>query len=217
MRERRERVFTTFQVAEMCSVQPSTVIKWANQQRIRVYTTPGGHRRVRKSDFMEFLKKYNLPIPEEMGAGRLQVLVVEDESDLGQLLTRTLQRSSKELEVHWTRDGVEALLEIGKTPPDLIILDVAMPIVDGMRVLATLRSDPKTQAIRVIGMTGQRLPAERLENFKKNSHAFFVKPFKMSEMIAKSLDLLGLSPAVKPRVAVAARGRPRLSDGTAVR
>ena len=99
MREKRERVFTTFQIAEMCSVRPTTVIKWANQQRIKAYTTPRGHRRVLESDFLEFLKKYNLPIPMELGAGRRRVLVVEDETDLGQLLVRSLQRASKDLDV----------------------------------------------------------------------------------------------------------------------
>jgi excisionase family DNA binding protein len=197
MREKRERVFTTFQIAEMCSVRPTTVIKWANQQRIKAYTTPGGHRRVLESDFLEFLKKYNLPIPLELGAGRRRILVVEDEADLGQLLVRSLQRASKDLDVRWTRDGVEALLDIGKNPPDLVLLDVAMPLVDGTRVLATLRSDPKTQGVKVIGMTGQRLTNERLEAFKKNSHAFFLKPFKMADVLAAALDLLGLLPDAK--------------------
>lgn len=191
MHDKRERVFTTFQIAEMCNVRPTTVIKWANQQRIKAYTTPGGHRRVLESDFVDFLKRYNMPLPAELAPARRRILIIEDEADLGQLLSRALQAGSKQYDVRWTRDGVEGLLDIGKNPPNLVLLDMAMPLLDGARVLATLRSDPQTRDIKVIGMTGQRLTGERLERIKSHTHAFFTKPFKMNEMVAAVSDLLG--------------------------
>ena len=61
MFEKLEKTYTTFQIADICNVRPTTIIKWANQQRIKAYTTPGGHRRIRESDLLDFLKKYNFP------------------------------------------------------------------------------------------------------------------------------------------------------------
>jgi excisionase family DNA binding protein len=191
MSEKRERTFTTFQIADICDVRPTTVIKWANQNRIKAYTTPGGHRRIRESDLLDFLKKYNIPIPSDLlDGGRKKILIVEDEPDVGQLLVRTFQKASKVLDVQWVRDGVEGLLAVGQSAPDLVVLDVEMPLVDGARVLATLRSDPKTKDIKIVGMTGKKLDDEKLAYMRDHTDDFHFKPFKVADLVKKAIDLL---------------------------
>lgn len=195
MSEKREKTFTTFQIAEICNVRPTTVIKWANQSRIKAYTTPGGHRRVKESDLLSFLKKYGIPIPDDLSiAGRKKVLIVEDEPDVGQLLVRTLQKAGENLEIQWVHDGVEGLLAVGQSTPDLIILDVEMPLVDGARVLATLRSDPKTKDIKIIGITGKKLDDDKLRYMKDHTDDFHFKPFKVSELVTRAMELLNVTP-----------------------
>src|SRR5881394_2171972 len=99
MPDKKEKTFTTFQIADICNVRPTTVIKWANQARIKAYTTPGGHRRIRESDLMEFLRKYNIPIPDDLASGnRYKILIVEDESAVAQLLVRAFQKVAKDVE-----------------------------------------------------------------------------------------------------------------------
>lgn len=195
--ERRERTYTTFQIADICNVRPTTIIKWANQNRIKAYTTPGGHRRIRQVDLIEFLKKYNFPIPGDLQEKPPRVLIVEDENDVGLLVSKALQRAAKDLDVQWTKDGVEALIAIGQQPPALVILDVEMPLVDGARVLATLRSDPQTQKIKVIGMTGKRLLSDKIKFMHQHTDGFFYKPFKVAELVQKSLELLGVPQPAK--------------------
>ena len=198
MSESKERTFTTFQIADICNVRPTTVIKWANQNRIKAHTTPGGHRRIKESDLLAFLRKYNIPVPEEMAAaGRKKILIVEDEPDIGQLLVRTFQKASKEVTVQWTRDGVEGLLSVGQSTPHLVILDVETPLVDGARVLATLRSDPKTKDTKVIGMTGKELEDEKLRFMRDHTDAFYFKPFKVAELSKKAFELLKVVPLEK--------------------
>ena len=186
----RERIYTTFQVADICNVRPTTVIKWANQNRIKVYTTPGKHRRICETDLLSFLKQYSFPIPADLEERKRRVLVVEDEADIGLLLTRSLQRADKGMEVHWAKDGVEGLLAVGQNPPDVVILDVDIPLVDGARFLATLKSDPQTHAIRVIGMTGKRLNSNKLTFMREHTDAFFYKPFKVDELVGKVTEFL---------------------------
>lgn len=198
MNEKREKTFTTFQIADICNVRPTTVIKWANQNRIKVYTTPGGHRRAKESDLLEFLKRYGIPIPDDLlSGGKKKILIVEDESDVGQLLVRTFQKSSEELDIQWVRDGVEGLLAVGQSSPDLVVLDVEMPLVDGARVLATLRSDPKTKNIKIMGMTGKRLDDEKLRYMRDHTDAFYFKPFKVGELVKRALELLKITPAIR--------------------
>ncbi|MGQ0644583.1 MAG: response regulator [Elusimicrobiota bacterium] len=195
----REKIYTTFQVADICNVRPTTVIKWANQNIIRAYTTPGGHRRIRQADLRDFLRQYNIPAPPELSAGLKQVLVVEDDAAVGALLLRALGKASAELDVQLIRDGVEALLAIGRRPPDLILLDVVMPVMDGLQVLKTLRSDPRAQKIKVIAMTGKKLNSEDLGFVEKRADAFFFKPLKIKEVAWKALELMGLEETAATR------------------
>ena len=194
--DKPEKTFTTFQVADICNVQPTTVIKWANQSRIKAHTTPGGHRRINESDLVSFLRKYKIPIPSDLVPGRRKrILIVEDESDIGQLLVRAFQKSSKDLSVQWTKDGVEGLLSVGQSTPDLVVLDVEMPLVDGARVLATLRADSKTKGIKIIGITGKRLIEEKLRFMRDHTDAFYFKPFKVWDLAKKALEMLRIVPA----------------------
>ncbi len=187
-----EKTYTTFQVAHICGVRPTTVIKWANQQKIRVYVTPGGHRRIKQSELMGFLQKYNLPVPQELSRFKLQVLIVEDDPAIGQLLQRALQKLNNNMDVTWIQDGVEALLFLGERAPNLVILDVVMPVVDGARVLATLRSDSRTRNTKVIAITGKRLSPEKLKFMQGHTNGFFLKPFDVNELIKKAMSLLNI-------------------------
>ena len=196
MAARKHKKLTTFQVADLLGVSYQSVSNWIAEGRISAERTPGGHRRIKESDLLAFLRKYNIPIPEEMAAaGRKKILIVEDESDIGQLLVRTFQKAAKEVTVQWTRDGVEGLLSVGQSTPHLVILDVEMPLVDGARVLATLRSDAKTKEIKVIGMTGKQLEDEKLRFMRDHTDAFFFKPFKVAELSKKAFELLKVAPS----------------------
>ncbi|MFH1725422.1 MAG: response regulator [Elusimicrobiota bacterium] len=188
-----EKTYTTFQVARFCDVYPSTVISWVKQNKIEAYATPGGHRRIRKSDLLEFLKKFKLPISDELREPSNRILIVEDEPAVGRMIKKALQRASSEFAVEWTQDGVGALLALAKDPPDLIILDVVMPVVDGARVLASLRADPATRGIKVVGITGKRLPPAKLQFMRRHTEAFYVKPFDIRLFTRRVLSLLGVS------------------------
>lgn len=60
-------VFTTFQISKLCKADISTVTDWIDRGKLPAYRTPGGHRRIKIDDFITFLKKFNMPVPEEIG------------------------------------------------------------------------------------------------------------------------------------------------------
>ena len=191
----REKTYTTFQIADICGVRPTTIIKWTKQKKLKAYTTVGGHRRILHKDLMGFLKQYGFPIPQGLNLRGKRILIAEDDASVGRLLQRALQKAGSEVDVDWTQDGIEALLALGKNPPDLMILDVVMPVVDGARVLATLHSDSRTQNVKVIGITGKRLPAEKLKFMQRHTDAFYLKPFDLNEFVRKCYSLLGIETA----------------------
>ena len=186
----RERTFTTSEVARICGVYPTTVIGWIKQGRIKAFATPGGHRRVLQGELRGFLERFGMPVPEQLRGGRRRVLIVEDEKDVGEMLRKALTARIPDAEIEWTQDGIGALLALGQRPPDLLVLDVVLPVVDGARVLASLRADPRTREIKVIGVTGKRLDPEKLKFMKRHTHAFFLKPFDVAAFADKALALL---------------------------
>lgn len=189
----KEKMYTTFQVAEFCGVRPSSIIQWIKQKKMKAFVTPGGHRRIRESDLQEFLKQYNFPIPDELKKeGRKRLLIVEDDVAIGQLLKKVFENSMSEVTTEWTTDGIGALLALGNNPPDLMILDVVMPVIDGAQVLATLRSDPRTSKIKVIAITGKRLVPEKMKFMQAHSDALYLKPFDLNTLVRQAMNLLNV-------------------------
>lgn len=187
-----EKTYTTFQVAEICGVKPTTVIKWANQHKIKVFVTPGGHRRILESDLLGFLREYNFPIPTDLTGKRMKILLVEDDLILGNSIRKALEKAANEVDVEWIKDGVEALLALGSRAPDLIIIDVVMPVVDGSRVLASLKADSRTSRVKVIGIANDKVPLDKLKFMQCNTDGFLLKPLDPKDLACQALVLLGL-------------------------
>lgn len=89
-----------------------------------------------------------------------KVLVVDDEPDIRNLIRHLLSIAGHE--VLMASDGAEALISVGQDPPDVMILDVSMPVMDGFQVLENLRANPETSGIPVVLVT--TLPPVKGEN-----------------------------------------------------
>ena len=184
-----KQTYTTYEVGEFCGVYPTTVINWIKEKRLSAYVTPGGHRRIRREDLVGFLREYGFPMPPELGGERRKVLIVDDDEGFARMLAKAFKRTGA-VEVACSTNGVEALVEIGRKPPDLVVLDVVMPVVDGPTVCATLRSHEETKNLKIIGVTGKRLPGSAESALRKRCDAFFRKPLDASALVARALELV---------------------------
>lgn len=106
-----------------------------------------------------------------------QVLVVDDEPDIRQLLEMTLHMS--DYDVVTASDGLEAEALARRVHPDVIILDVMMPGVDGLSVLRNLRSDPVTQDIPVVLLTAKTADPDVWAGWESGASYYMAKPFDM--------------------------------------
>ncbi|MFQ3663571.1 MAG: response regulator transcription factor [Chloroflexaceae bacterium] len=111
-----------------------------------------------------------------------QVLIVDDEADLVWALGQALRQEGHTVRVAY--DGSEALELCRYTVPDLIILDVSMPHVDGLTVCQTLRLDPRLAEVPVLFLTGRDMLDDRLRGFEAGCDDYMVKPFDMRELKA---------------------------------
>lgn len=110
-----------------------------------------------------------------------EILVVDDDQAIRTMLVMNLQ-----LEGYDTReaaDGIEALDLVEQAMPDLMILDVMMPNLDGLDVLSRLRADPKTQTIPVIVLSARSSNEDQWEGWSKGADYYVTKPFDVEEVL----------------------------------
>ncbi len=90
-----------------------------------------------------------------------RILLVDDQQEIVDLLAEFLAAGPQGFKVETATDGYEALLKVGGFKPSVLILDVAMPLLDGIEVCRRLRANPETRAIKILGVTGypDRIPA----------------------------------------------------------
>ena len=92
--------------------------------------------------------------------------------------------------VIWAKDGGEALESIKKNKPDLVILDIMMPVMDGYDVLKKVKEDEQLQNIPVIMLTAKGQDREIVRGFDLGSEDYIVKPFRPAELIARIRKVL---------------------------
>jgi len=123
-------------------------------------------------------------LPLEASRRRYRALVVDDERDFRYLMTVFLQRSGMPIDVQAVASGAEALLRVDD-PPDLILLDIMMPDMDGFEVCTNLRADPRTRAIPILMLTALDEAADRTRGFLAGTDDYLAKPFDRREFLAR--------------------------------
>src|SRR5207302_11386940 len=146
-------IYTTHEVSRLLHVNPRSVINWIEQNLLPSYRTPGGHRRIRREDLLAFLRKHQIPTPASLVDGKFSVLIVDDEEEIVNIIKTYFQRQGG-YEVSSASDGITALIVVGRVKPDLLILDIMIPGVDGVEVCRRIKagSTNKTTIIAVSGM-----------------------------------------------------------------
>ena len=185
---------TTGEIARYCHVTYACVLKWIKSDKLKAYSTPGGHFRILRKDFKEFLQHYNMPIDERLFPDhRKKVLVVDDDVAIVELIVHVLQEDDLNCDTAFAKDGYEAGHQIATFRPDLVILDVMMPKMDGFEVCRRIRSNPETHDMKILCITGFT-DAENIEKMVACGANFCLsKPLDMKELKYHVKKLLGLA------------------------
>ena len=179
-------IYTTHEVSRLLHVNPRSVINWIEQSLLQSYRTPGGHRRIRHDDLMAFLRKHQIPTPASLVADKFSILIVDDDQEIIDLLKAYLERQAP-YEITTAADGITALIEVGRVKPDVLILDIMIPGVDGVEVCRRIKADSsnKTAIIAISGTTERQ--SQVLE---AGADAFMLKPVDMENLHAEARRLL---------------------------
>jgi DNA-binding response OmpR family regulator len=117
-----------------------------------------------------------------------RILVVEDDRDIAALVGRYLDKAGFQTELHASgRDGLGAIL---RQPPDLVVLDLMLPEMDGLEICRALRGNDNTAAIPIIMLTARAEESERIHGLDVGADDYIAKPFSPNELVARVRALL---------------------------
>jgi excisionase family DNA binding protein len=179
-------IFTTHEVSRLLQVNPRSVINWIDQSLLSSYRTPGGHRRIRRDDLLAFLRKHQIPTPASLVDEKFSVLVVDDEQAIVDVVQTFLQRQGN-YEVTSASDGITALIEVGRVKPDLLVLDIMIPGVDGIEVCRRIKANP-TNRTAIIAVSGNTEREKMIMD--AGADAFMAKPIDLDKLQTEAKRLL---------------------------
>ena len=191
MVRQQDQLMTTGDVARWCHVTTNAVKKWIRDKNLAAFKTPGGHFRIRTIDFEDFLTRYRMPMIDELRDRRTpKILVVDDDPAVRDMWIAALSDKTLGLAVAGASDGFEALILIGHLKPDVVILDIKMPRIDGLEVCRKIKANPNNKKIAIVVATGY--PTR--QNVKKAKElgvdAILTKPIGIDELTGTVLKVL---------------------------
>ncbi len=183
--------FSTSQVARFCHVTADTIRKWAEAGRIRVFKTPGGHRRIRRDDLVRFLRDNNIPMHDDLDNSGVRLLVVDDEKAVISVIRRFLERANTPFQIEVAMDGFDAGHQVATFKPDIIFLDLRLPGIDGFEVCRRIKSNPDTASTHIIAMTGYYEGDAAMRVVELGATMLINKPFTPDDL-RKALAKVGV-------------------------
>jgi excisionase family DNA binding protein len=176
---------TLGQAARFLGVAQSTIRKWSDQGRVPAFYTPGGHRRYRRSDLDTFLNRSGPGGRPKTGP---LVLLVDDDEKV-----RELVRVNLEFEGYIVREAGsadEGLAAIEEAKPDLILLDVMMPHVDGWEMLRRVQEQYGAEAIPVVMFSGKVDEQAVAQAASSGAQGFVGKPFDLQQLVDQTKSIV---------------------------
>ena len=111
------------------------------------------------------------------------ILVIEDDPSVRTLLTKAL--TGKDYKVETSEDGLEGLTRLESLRPDLIIVDIMMPRLDGMTFVRAIKGHEHTKQLPVIFLTAKNDPKTMIQGINLGARFYVTKPFQIDELLAK--------------------------------
>jgi excisionase family DNA binding protein len=183
----RRRYLTTGKVGEMLEVSPAAIKKWIQQGKLAAFRTPGGHFRILADEVERFQKTHGFGA----GAGEPpRVLVVDDQSEAAEALVASLRAYDPRARMETAANGFEGLLRIGTFRPDVLLLDLGMPGMDGFEICRQIKRDPLIRDTKVVVMTVRSLDAEP-RAMEAGADGILFKPLEAAAVHRLLVRLLG--------------------------
>ena len=187
-------VFTTGEAAKICKVSQQTIIRCFDNGQLKGFRVPGSRfRRIPREALYRFMKDNGIPT-DALESGKRKVLLVDDDAELVELMTKVLEEDGR-FEVRVAGTGFDAGMMVKEYHPDLIVLDVMLPDINGKEVCHRVRGDLSLEDVRILCISGM-VEEDKIHELKlAGADDFLHKPFDIEHLIDRMCSLLEIEPA----------------------
>jgi excisionase family DNA binding protein len=187
--ESMKTVFTTGEAAKICKVSQQTIIRCFDNGQLKGFRVPGSRfRRIPREVLYKFMKANGIPT-DALESGKRRVLVVDDDIDLVELVTHLLENDGR-FEVRVATSGFDAGMMVKEYLPDLIVLDVMLPDINGEELCHRVRADNTLGDVRILCISGM-IEEDKIQDLRfAGANDFLHKPFEIEELIDRMCSLM---------------------------
>ncbi len=189
--DQTKEYYTTIETAKLLGVSVRTVQLWVENGSLEAWKTAGGHRRIVAKSVHDYLASQHQI--ESAPSKRKRVLVVEDNPTVAKFYQAAIDSWRQPIDVVIKQDGFEGLLDIGQTPPDLLISDIYMPGMDGLQMIRSLYKSQQLSSEKIIVISGLSNEAISERGGIPTDVAFFRKPVNVEQLKGVIYKKFGLS------------------------
>lgn len=177
-------VFTTGEAAKVCKVSQQTIIRCFDNGQLKGFRVPGSKfRRIPREALYKFMRDNQIPT-DALESGKRKVLVVDDEPEIVEIITAGLLDDGR-FEIKVAANGFDAGMMVKEYRPDLIVLDVNLPDINGKEVCHRVRADQNLEEVRIICISGEVME-DRIQELKlAGADDFVQKPFDVDVLIER--------------------------------
>jgi excisionase family DNA binding protein len=184
-------VFTTGEAAKVCKVSQQTIIRCFDSGQLKGFRVPGSRfRRIPRDQLFSFMKENGIPT-DALDSGKRKVLIVDDDEELVELLVDVFERDGR-FDIKTANNGFDAGMLVKDFRPDIVVLDVMLPDINGREVCQRVRSDSSLDDVQIICISGM-VEADKVADLKlAGANDFMQKPFAVEKLIERACALLDL-------------------------
>ena len=188
-------VFTTGEAAKVCKVSQQTIIRCFDNGSLKGFRVPGSRfRRIPRDQLFAFMKDNGIPT-DALESGKRKVLIVDDDEELVELLVDVFGRDGR-FEIRMANNGFDAGMLVKEFRPDLVVLDVMLPDINGKEVCQRVRCDDTLEAVRIICISGM-VEQDKIADLRAaGADEFMAKPFTVDRLLERACDLLEIERVV---------------------
>jgi len=188
-------VFTTGEAAKICKVSQQTIIRCFDNGTLKGFRVPGSRfRRIPRDQLFAFMKDNGIPT-DALESGKRKVLVVDDDEELVELLVDVFEKDGR-FETKTANNGFDAGMLVKDFRPDLVVLDVMLPDINGKEVCQRVRSDSNLEAVKIICISGM-VEEDKINDLRDaGANEFLHKPFTVDRLLERACELLEIEKAV---------------------
>lgn len=190
VKAKRILIYSALEVANMCGVVNQTAINWIRSGYLKAFNTPGGQYRVYKDDLLQFIENRGMRVPETLKesvgpeANWKTMIIIDDDVGLNNALNSYISKHLPTVNVLQSFDGFDAGAQLVEKKPGFVILDLALPGMNGQEICKRIKTDPAFGKPYVIIITA--LEDADLESVMMSMGAdkFFRKPLILADIVA---------------------------------